>query len=1001
MMPYSYFNKPVCKATVGALSLLSVLLCSSRAFSQSPAVVAGDAIVQTHDQIHATSHNQESVPMNTSRTNNGVGCFFVIAPGAGVKMTGAANMLLSSGGTLINNGSFDAASNTGSVTFLGSGTIAGTTTFQNIETFGPLDFGTASTIAGAFTIQPGGSVIGNSPVYNCPSSSLIYNTTGVFPRGLEWPSVISAPGYPSNVIVRNNTTINFPAAGAGFVCNDLDVESGSALYQSYSGASAPLTIGRNVNISGTLSLGNNIGDDITVGGNWTRLAGGVFNSNGRTVSFNGTNNSVITAPGSAARDVNGAFGGETFSELQINKSAETAEVTLGSNVSVVSELKLTKGIFNLANSDVTLVSNDSITAHVAPIPSVAGSISGVDIRYGTTGDGTGKFIPQRFLPIGTGSTSRRWRLLTTPLQAINAPTINEAWQEGVSNADRNTPVDPWPGFGTTITKSTTYNSADGYDQGSTDNPSLFYYSGTGNSGWSAPASTRAGAITDQQGYMLFVRGNRSIVVSSQYINAGPTTLEPKGRINTGDIERTLTTGYQPIGNPYASAISMNNVVFNNYTSGGKTYNNTATASANGTGITYYLWDPKTSGSSGVGKFIACSSNGDGTYSVTGNESGLPPDGTIQSGAAFLIAAENNGGTITFHENDKITSSSNIGVSSRTAGTTANSFTLVTNLYAGAGSNVKLADGVINTYNSLYSDEVSSEDAPKMSSFNTREVLSIAREKQLLAVERRNAINHGDTIFLHLSKMNKTAYEFQFSARNFDPLMTAFLQDTYTGTSQQINFADTTYVPFMISDDASAAQDRFHIVFRTAKALAATTTMVKAYAQNRDIAVEWTVKNQENIGSYAIEKSTNGQTFVQVNTTVARGSAVAEQQYSWIDRSAAPGNNFYRIKTIQLNGRESYSGVVKVNVASSEATLTVYPNPVQNGTINLVFKGEAAGNYQYKLVNSTGQVMHSGTLRYSGGSYLQNITTHQRLPAGTYELQVQKPQGLQVIKVMVL
>ncbi|TDH18428.1 T9SS type A sorting domain-containing protein, partial [Segetibacter sp. 3557_3] len=112
-------------------------------------------------------------------------------------------------------------------------------------------------------------------------------------------------------------------------------------------------------------------------------------------------------------------------------------------------------------------------------------------------------------------------------------------------------------------------------------------------------------------------------------------------------------------------------------------------------------------------------------------------------------------------------------------------------------------------------------------------------------------------------------------------------------------------------------------------------------------------------------------------------------------------HFYRVKTIQLNGQESYSGIVKVNMASAEGGLTVYPNPVQSGTINLVFKGEVAGSYPYKLVNSSGQAIRSGIIKYAGGTSLHSINTAQQLAAGTYELQVQKPQGLAVIKVMVL
>jgi len=919
-----------------------------------------------------------SIPVNSTvhiQSNIGVANSVTIASGASIIMTGDFKLRIADGGTFTNNGTFDASGSTGAVTFLGSGTITGSTTFQNIETFGALDFGPSSTIAGEFTLQPGGSVTGNSPTYLCPGSTLTYNTTGTYARSLEWPSVSSGKGLPSNVKVTNNTLINFPVAGAGYICNDLTIENGSALYQNFSGTSAPLTVGRNVNITGTLSLGNSPGDDITLGGNWTRSAGGVFSHNGLTVTFNSSNNSTITAPASAARDANGAFGGETFYNVNINKTSVSNSVSLASNVSVVNELKITKGIFNLSNNDVTVVSNATTTAHVATIPA-----SGATVNY----SGTGKFIIQRHLLIGTGSESRRWRLLTAPLQSSGAPNINNAWQEGVSNSNRNTPIDPWPGFGTTITKSTTYNAADGYDQGSTNNPSMYYHAG--GASWLPVASTKAGAITDKEGYILFARGNRSIVVSTPTINASPTILEPKGRINIGNVQKNLTSGLQVMGNPYASAIDFGKATFNNYTFGGSTINNTTAASI--AGITYYVFDPKTSGTSQVGKFITCSSNGDGTFEVTSNSSGLPTDGTIQSGSAIMINADNTGGTLTFHEADKIISSSTKGMASRDFGVISK---LTTNLYAGTQANAQLADGVINAYNADYSNEVTYQDASKINNFNSKEELSISRESKLLAIERRNVIAANDTIFLNISNMSKITYGFQFIGKDLDPSLTAILEDKFTGVAKTINTTDTTYIPFEITNDAaSAASDRFRIVFKPGATLAISNKSVKATRQNNNIAVQWTVENELNIKEYQIEKSADGRSFNKVNATAAKANNNSTVTYNWLDESALTGKNYYRIKTINNNGSYEYSKVVKVVFEKDASSITVYPNPVTEGKIGLRFTNTAAGTYQVKIVNSLGTEINKISVKHTGGNGLQTIVPSVQLSSGLYELQIIGP-----------
>lgn len=52
-------------------------------------------------------------------------------------------------------------------------------------------------------------------------------------------------------------------------------------------------------------------------------------------------------------------------------------------------------------------------------------------------------------------------------------------------------------------------------------------------------------------------------------------------------------------------------------------------------------------------------------------------------------------------------------------------------------------------------------------------------------------------------------------------------------------------------------------------------------------------------------------------------------YRAFDRNPLTGTNLYRIKQVDKNGAISYSQVVKINAASADLTVTVYPNPARD------------------------------------------------------------------------
>lgn len=204
----------------------------------------------------------------------------------------------------------------------------------------------------------------------------------------------------------------------------------------------------------------------------------------------------------------------------------------------------------------------------------------------------------------------------------------------------------------------------GTTRGVNANPSIRYMNSTGWNG--VPSATNdgsianSGVVTDQPGYMLFVRGDRGTLLS-QATSAitSPTVLRPKGKINTGIIHQPLSTAFvngsssfRVLGNPYASAVNFHAIVTN------------PVNAANGFADEFYLWDPNITGANAVGGFVAMSYNAAASIAAgfpvydRSVSSSIDNNGDIQSSAAIVIDYAGPATTMRFEENQKTTGSNN-------------------------------------------------------------------------------------------------------------------------------------------------------------------------------------------------------------------------------------------------------------------------------------------------------------------------------------------------------
>ena len=158
--------------------------------------------------------------------------------------------------------------------------------------------------------------------------------------------------------------------------------------------------------------------------------------------------------------------------------------------------------------------------------------------------------------------------------------------------------------------------------------------------------------------------------------------------------------------------------------------------------------------------------------------------------------------------------------------------------------------------------------------------------------------------------------------------------------------------------------------------------LKAYQKDNGIQVDWTLKTEEDIQSFEVERSFNGNDFSLLGKVKADRN---KSEFAFYDQSPQAGKNYYRIKVINRSAGQSYSKIVDALIFS-ESKLIIYPNPISN-IFSMKLAGIAKGEYRIQLFSNGGQVIVSKKIIHAGGSSTYSIAAPANLRKGEYYLQL--------------
>lgn len=92
-----------------------------------------------------------------------------------------------------------------------------------------------------------------------------------------------------------------------------------------------------------------------------------------------------------------------------------------------------------------------------------------------------------------------------------------------------------------------------------------------------------------------------------------------------------------------------------------------------------------------------------------------------------------------------------------------------------------------------------------------------------------------------------------------------------------------------------------------------------------------------------------------------------------------------------NNNTGTDGLSAVSNGTAKS-ISVYPNPVTGGIVNISFKNEPAGNYQVMLYTMKGQPLFTKTMSHAGGNAAQSLLIGKGIANGSYKLAVIHPDN---------
>ncbi len=118
---------------------------------------------------------------------------------------------------------------------------------------------------------------------------------------------------------------------------------------------------------------------------------------------------------------------------------------------------------------------------------------------------------------------------------------------------------------------------------------------------------------------------------------------------------------------------------------------------------------------------------------------------------------------------------------------------------------------------------------------------------------------------------------------------------------------------------------------------------------------WTTASEENNAGFEIEKSEDGVNWEIIGWVEGRGTSNELNEYIFLDRLPFLGDNYYRLKQVDVDGQFEYSKNINIRNVNEIVTIDISPNP-SPGIVKVAVTNRSREKIQVTIFDSVGNVV---------------------------------------------
>lgn len=149
-------------------------------------------------------------------------------------------------------------------------------------------------------------------------------------------------------------------------------------------------------------------------------------------------------------------------------------------------------------------------------------------------------------------------------------------------------------------------------------------------------------------------------------------------------------------------------------------------------------------------------------------------------------------------------------------------------------------------------------------------------------------------------------------------------------------------------------------------------------------LSWITYSEQKNKGFELQRSADGTSFTSVGFVTSKapgGTSSTNVTYNFNDVKILRGNNYYRLKQLDFDGKATYSKVVVLKGSTKGGLSVVYPNPTKN-EVNMILTSRSDDKATVYITNVSGKVVFKTTKSIATGDNKINVNV-SGFAAGVY------------------